>query len=139
VASRTFTLLAKIIQNLANLVNFGEKEPFMKDLNPLIVNNIDRMKLFLDELVVNLHFFNYYFSIEINYLLLWSGLPKPKASKAWYHSRSMVGKRTCVSGWLSFSSEWQVGGDCGKKCECSFKSKLKLKSVSNVCSHRIQM
>lgn len=68
VASRTFTLLAKIIQNLANLVNFGEKEPYMKDLNPLIVNNIDRMKLFLDELAVSL-FFYYLFISEI-YLFL---------------------------------------------------------------------
>jgi len=50
IASRTFTLAAKIIQNLANLVNFGEKEPYMKDFNQLIVDNMDRMKAFLDEL-----------------------------------------------------------------------------------------
>jgi len=51
VDGRTFTLVAKILQNLANLVEFGQKEPFMHKMNTLITNNIDNMKRFLDELI----------------------------------------------------------------------------------------
>jgi len=39
--ARTFTLIAKTIQNLANLVEFGAKEPYMADMNPFIVRNLD--------------------------------------------------------------------------------------------------
>lgn len=49
-AARAFTLLCKSIQNLANLVEFGEKEPFMNDMNPWILDNLPAMKTFLDEL-----------------------------------------------------------------------------------------
>eukprot|EP01099_Mayorella_cantabrigiensis_P006820 TRINITY_DN5822_c0_g1_i1.p1 TRINITY_DN5822_c0_g1~~TRINITY_DN5822_c0_g1_i1.p1 ORF type:complete len:254 (+),score=23.77 TRINITY_DN5822_c0_g1_i1:102-764(+) len=48
--ARTLTLIAKTIQNLANLVEFGSKEPYMKEMNSLILENIDHMKTFLDSL-----------------------------------------------------------------------------------------
>ena len=51
-ASRAFTLVAKVVQNLANLVEFGDKEPFMKDVNPFILANIDRMKGYIDAVAV---------------------------------------------------------------------------------------
>lgn len=50
VASRTLTLVAKAVQNLANLVEFGAKEPYMEGVNPFIKSNKHRMILFLDEL-----------------------------------------------------------------------------------------
>jgi GTPase-activator protein for Ras-like GTPase/C2 domain/PH domain len=46
-ASRTLTLVAKTIQNLANLVEFGEKESFMLPLNQFIVAHIPKMRAFL--------------------------------------------------------------------------------------------
>ncbi|KJE95651.1 RAS p21 protein activator 3 [Capsaspora owczarzaki ATCC 30864] len=47
---RTLTLVAKTLQNLANLVEFGGKEPFMVKMNELIVKRRDDMKAFLDKL-----------------------------------------------------------------------------------------
>uniref|UniRef100_A0A8C4IU85 RAS p21 protein activator (GTPase activating protein) 1a n=1 Tax=Dicentrarchus labrax TaxID=13489 RepID=A0A8C4IU85_DICLA len=47
---RTLTLVAKSVQNLANLVEFGAKEPYMEGVNPFIKNNKHRMIMFLDEL-----------------------------------------------------------------------------------------
>ncbi|XP_041042801.1 ras GTPase-activating protein 1-like [Carcharodon carcharias] len=49
-AARTLTLVAKSLQNLANLVEFGAKEPYMEGVNPFIKNNKHRMIMFLDEL-----------------------------------------------------------------------------------------
>ncbi|XP_060763081.1 ras GTPase-activating protein 1 isoform X2 [Neoarius graeffei] len=49
-AVRTLTLVAKSVQNLANLVEFGAKEPYMEGVNPFIKNNKQRMIMFLDEL-----------------------------------------------------------------------------------------
>ncbi|XP_070541978.1 ras GTPase-activating protein 1-like isoform X2 [Ptychodera flava] len=49
-AARTLTIVAKAIQNLANLVEFGAKEPYMEALNPFIVLNKGRMIRFLEEL-----------------------------------------------------------------------------------------
>ncbi|XP_041093871.1 ras GTPase-activating protein 1-like isoform X1 [Polyodon spathula] len=49
-AARTLTLIAKSVQNLANLVEFGAKEPYMEGVNPFIKNNKQRMIMFLDEL-----------------------------------------------------------------------------------------
>ncbi|XP_062873480.1 ras GTPase-activating protein 1 [Trichomycterus rosablanca] len=49
-AGRTLTLVAKSLQNLANLVEFGAKEPYMEGVNPFIKNNKQRMIMFLDEL-----------------------------------------------------------------------------------------
>jgi hypothetical protein len=48
VASRTFTLISKILQNLANLVEFGQKEPFLADMNQYILAKKGDMKRFLD-------------------------------------------------------------------------------------------
>uniref|UniRef100_A0A8C2BB20 RAS p21 protein activator (GTPase activating protein) 1b n=1 Tax=Cyprinus carpio TaxID=7962 RepID=A0A8C2BB20_CYPCA len=52
IASRTLTLVAKAVQNLANLVEFGAKEPYMEGVNPFIKSNKHRMIKFLDELGV---------------------------------------------------------------------------------------
>ncbi|XP_061584998.1 ras GTPase-activating protein 1-like isoform X2 [Cololabis saira] len=49
-AGRTLILVAKSVQNLANLVEFGAKEPYMEGVNPFIKNNKQRMIMFLDEL-----------------------------------------------------------------------------------------
>ncbi|XP_052099193.1 ras GTPase-activating protein 1-like [Mytilus californianus] len=52
-ASRTLKLIAKALQNLANLVEFGAKESFMEVINPFIKKNKPRMVMFLDNLSVN--------------------------------------------------------------------------------------
>ncbi|XP_043920084.1 ras GTPase-activating protein 1 [Protopterus annectens] len=49
-AGRTLTLVAKSVQNLANLVEFGAKEPYMEGVNSFIKSNRNRMIMFLDEL-----------------------------------------------------------------------------------------
>lgn len=51
-ASRCFTLIAKTLQNLANLVEFGWKEEYMKEMNTFIVANLDNMKNFIDKISV---------------------------------------------------------------------------------------
>lgn len=51
-AKRRLTLVAKIFQSFANLNEFGEKEKWLITLNPFIVENIPRMKKFLDEICV---------------------------------------------------------------------------------------
>ena len=61
-ASRTLKLVAKSLQKLANLVEFGAKESFMTVVNPFIVQNKQRMLMFLDELSV---------SRPLKYSLLW--------------------------------------------------------------------
>ncbi|XP_034325355.1 ras GTPase-activating protein 1 isoform X2 [Magallana gigas] len=53
VACRTLKLIAKALQNLANLVEFGIKEAFMEVINPFIKKNKPRMIKFLDELSVD--------------------------------------------------------------------------------------
>ncbi|KNC46799.1 Ras GTPase-activating protein 3 [Thecamonas trahens ATCC 50062] len=45
--SRTLTLVAKTLQNLANLVHFGPKEPFMSPMNAIIDSFLDDMREFL--------------------------------------------------------------------------------------------
>lgn len=47
-ASRTLTLIAKVIQNLGNLVEFGQKEPYMAPLNVFIQDSIEPMKKYID-------------------------------------------------------------------------------------------
>ncbi|KAJ3102870.1 Ras GTPase-activating protein 1 [Phlyctochytrium planicorne] len=49
-ATRTLTLLAKIIQNLANLSEFGNKEPYMVQFNPFIQSQLPVMKAFIDRI-----------------------------------------------------------------------------------------
>lgn len=48
--ARTLTLVAKIIQNLANLVEFGQKEPYMERSNEFIVSRVKFMKHFLEQI-----------------------------------------------------------------------------------------
>eukprot|EP01114_Cavostelium_apophysatum_P003675 TRINITY_DN1376_c0_g1_i1.p1 TRINITY_DN1376_c0_g1~~TRINITY_DN1376_c0_g1_i1.p1 ORF type:complete len:668 (+),score=157.12 TRINITY_DN1376_c0_g1_i1:64-2067(+) len=49
--SRTLILIGKVLQNIANLVEFsGDKEPYMASMNPFLVDNLPKMKQFLDSL-----------------------------------------------------------------------------------------
>jgi hypothetical protein len=45
--ARTLTLVAKVVQNLANLVVFGAKEPYMTGVNDVITSNLAGVKAFL--------------------------------------------------------------------------------------------
>ena len=49
-AMRSLVMIAKCLQNLANLVEFGGKEPYMEEVNPFILKNKERMVVFLDHL-----------------------------------------------------------------------------------------
>jgi len=47
--NRNLILIAKVLQNLANLVEFsGDKEEYMANMNVFFVANIDKMKVFID-------------------------------------------------------------------------------------------
>jgi len=46
--SRTLTLISKALQNLANLVEFGYKEDYTKDLNPWLTSKFDILKAYID-------------------------------------------------------------------------------------------
>jgi len=50
VATRSLVMIAKCLQNLANLVEFGVKESYMEVVNPFILKNKERMVVFLDHL-----------------------------------------------------------------------------------------
>ena len=49
---RGLLLIAKVIQNLANNVLFGAKEPFMVPLNDFLVQNINSVVAYLHEISV---------------------------------------------------------------------------------------
>ncbi|XP_059172622.1 ras GTPase-activating protein 1-like [Physella acuta] len=49
-AARTLKLIAKALQNLANLVDVGPKEAYMEVVQPFVKKNKDRMISYLDEL-----------------------------------------------------------------------------------------
>nr|CAD7425858.1 unnamed protein product [Timema monikensis] len=49
-AARSLIMVAKCLQNLANLVEFGGKEQYMEVVNPFILKNKERMVVFLDQL-----------------------------------------------------------------------------------------
>ncbi|CAG0917341.1 unnamed protein product [Notodromas monacha] len=49
-AARSLIMIAKCLQNLANLVEFGGKESYMEVVNPFILKNKERMIYFLDKL-----------------------------------------------------------------------------------------
>jgi len=51
--SRTLTLVAKALQNLANGVNFGQKEEYMAGLNDFMSAEKDSMRFFIDTLSNN--------------------------------------------------------------------------------------
>lgn len=53
-AARSLIMVAKCLQNLANLVEFGGKEPYMEVVNPFILKNKERMVVFLDQLSVSI-------------------------------------------------------------------------------------
>lgn len=53
-AARSLVMIAKCLQNLANLIEFGGKEPYMEVVNPFILKNKERMVVFLDHLSVSL-------------------------------------------------------------------------------------
>ncbi len=49
--NRTLILVAKTLQNLANLVEFsGSKEEYMAECNDFVLHNMARMKQFIDEI-----------------------------------------------------------------------------------------
>lgn len=48
--SRTLTLLSKIVQNLANLVEFGQKEPYMGGVNTFVSGQFTNMRSFFDRI-----------------------------------------------------------------------------------------
>ena len=52
-AARSLVMIAKCLQNLANLVEFGVKESYMEVVNPFILKNKERMVVFLDHLSVS--------------------------------------------------------------------------------------
>lgn len=49
-ASRSLILIAKSLQNLSNLIEFGNKEAFMEVVNPFILKNKSRMVKFIDDI-----------------------------------------------------------------------------------------
>ena len=53
-ATRSLVMIAKCLQNLANLVEFGVKESYMEVVNPFILKNKERMVVFLDHLSVSI-------------------------------------------------------------------------------------
>jgi hypothetical protein len=50
-------LIAKVIQNLGNLVEFGQKEPYMAPLNVFIQDSIEPMKKYIDGVSVKIALF----------------------------------------------------------------------------------
>lgn len=55
-SSRLLTLISKVIQNLANLVEFGQKELFMAPMNTLIKSKLGDMRLYLNAISVSIIF-----------------------------------------------------------------------------------
>ena len=51
--SRTLTLLAKTLQNLSNLCEFGYKEAYMKDMNELITDRMQDFRNYIDFICVS--------------------------------------------------------------------------------------
>lgn len=48
-ARRTFTLIAKSLQTMANMASFGTKEPWMEPMNAFLVQHRDGFKSFIDD------------------------------------------------------------------------------------------
>ncbi|MDP2439718.1 MAG: hypothetical protein Q8P67_28545, partial [archaeon] len=53
-SARCLVLISKTLQNLANGVLFGQKEPFMEPLNPFIQEHIPQVKTFYEGLTSNI-------------------------------------------------------------------------------------
>ncbi|KAJ5232080.1 hypothetical protein N7468_005036 [Penicillium chermesinum] len=49
-AQRTLTLIAKALQGLANMTNFGNKEPWMEPMNKFLIGNRVEFKKFVDDI-----------------------------------------------------------------------------------------
>eukprot|EP01132_Coremiostelium_polycephalum_P004510 gene4510-5624_t len=49
-ARRALILVSKVLQNVANCILFGAKEPYMKDMNPFLESNMESCKNFLDNI-----------------------------------------------------------------------------------------
>lgn len=72
-AARSLIMVAKCLQNLANLVEFGGKEPYMEVVNPFILKNKERMVYYLDQLSVRSltlealtrHIFMFFLSVSV--------------------------------------------------------------------------
>jgi len=52
--ARNLILIAKTIQNLANMSEFGQKEPYMQPINSFIIKQRGDMQAFLDAVSVRL-------------------------------------------------------------------------------------
>lgn len=52
--------MTKTVQNVANLVEFKTKEPFMTVLNGFIAKHTEKMKAFIDGLAVSIKVDNSY-------------------------------------------------------------------------------
>lgn len=57
-------MIAKIIQNIANDVEFGKKEPFMEPFNPTIAEYKPMYQAFLRNLVCSFHYNLLIFSLR---------------------------------------------------------------------------
>lgn len=51
--ARKLTLVAKVLQNLANFARFGVKEEYMCFMNDFVVNEIKNMKEFIKKISVS--------------------------------------------------------------------------------------
>ena len=60
--SRTLTLLAKTLQNLSNLCEFGYKEAYMADMNEFITARMAEFRSFMDSICVCLSISNLWLS-----------------------------------------------------------------------------
>jgi len=50
IVNRTLILIGKVLQNIANLVEFsGDKEPYMTGMNAFLISSLPDMKKFLDD------------------------------------------------------------------------------------------
>lgn len=47
-SARSLTLLAKVLLNIANLAEFGQKEPYMIQMNPFVQSKMDEMRQYID-------------------------------------------------------------------------------------------
>ena len=55
VAEATMKMVTKVVQNLANLVEFKVKEPHMMGLNHFVKDNMEKMRHFVDSASVRRH------------------------------------------------------------------------------------
>lgn len=56
---RTLVMIGKVLQNLANKREFGNKEPFMLPLNPFMRANEPVLNQFYEALMVNQRKYNF--------------------------------------------------------------------------------